>query len=221
MKLVEIISITAMMFSAGCAANAPSLSESSSGVTEVATDVDPATTQPTYWLDLAALSVSANDFDRLWRAAEETARDFGFATDRTDYRAGLMTTVPLTSAQWFEFWRSDVRAPDDLAESSTATVRRTIRFEFTREPDGTFKCFPKVLVERQAIAEQRITSVTSYRAVYRRPARPGDRPRGTRESDEGVMLPSRYWYPTGRDQTLETALIDSLNEKLRRATRAS
>src|SRR5215203_5825055 len=128
----------------GCATN---VSSSEPDITEVATDVDPATTQPSYWLDLAALSVSSRDLDRLWHLAQETARDFGFTVDRTDYRAGLMTTVPLTSGQWFEVWRSDVRNFDDLAESSTATIRRTIRFEFTREPDGTFKLFPKVLVE--------------------------------------------------------------------------
>src|SRR4051794_16471836 len=126
-----------------------------------------------------------------------------------------MTTVPLTSAQWFEPWRSDIRTLDDLGESSIATYRRTIRFEFTREQDGTFKCFPKVLVEREATAEQRITSVVNYHGVFRRPIKTRDRPTGTRESDEGIVLPYRYWYPTGRDQKLEAALVDSLQKKLR------
>jgi hypothetical protein len=203
--------IASIALFAGCATTH---TPSESGFTEVATDVDPATTQPAYWLDLAALSVSGKNFDRLWQVAEQTAHDFGFKIDRRDYRGGVMTTVPLTSAQWFEFWRSDVRRPDDLAESSTATVRRTIRFEFAPEPGGTYKVFPKVLVERQTIAEQRITSVVSYQSVYRRPARREDRPRGTRESDEGVLLPSRYWYPTGRDQSLESALIDAMRKAL-------
>lgn len=201
------------VLSVGCATSSPT--ESTSGITEVATEIDPATTQPTYWLNLAALSVSGRDFDRLWNAADETARDFGFTIDRTDYRGGVMTTVPLTSGQWFEIWRSDIRNFDDLAESSTATIRRTIRFEFAREKDGTFKVFPKVLVERQSTAEQRITSVVSYQAAFRRPLRTRDRPGGTRESDEGVVLPYRYWYLTGRDQSLETALVDALQKKLR------
>ncbi|MBC8107125.1 MAG: hypothetical protein H7Z14_11085 [Anaerolineae bacterium] len=198
----------------GCASG---VSPAESGITEVATDVDPATTQPSYWLDLAALSVSARDFDRLWSAAQDTARDFGFTVDRMDYRAGLMTTLPLTSGQWFEFWRSDIRSVDDLAESSTATIRRTIRFEFVAAPDGAFKVFPKVLVERQSITEQRITSVVNYQGVFRRPVRTRERPQGTRESDEGVMLPARYWYPTGRDQALEAALIDALKKKTRKS----
>jgi len=184
-------------------------------VTEVATEIDPATTQPSYWLNLAALSVSSSDFDRLWSVAADTALDFGFTIDRSDYRSGVMTTVPLTSGQWFEFWRSDIRNFDDLAESSSATVRRTIRFEFARdEKTGAFRCFPKVLVERQSVAEQRVTSVVSYQSAYRRPLRVRDRPTGTRESDEGVLLPSRYWYPIGRDQSLESALIDALKKKL-------
>jgi hypothetical protein len=221
LRMIALTILTSAIY--GCATHTTTTTTSStdeavatkSRWTEVATEIDPATTQPSYWLDLAALSVNARDFDRLWNAAAETARDFGFTIDRTDYREGEMTTMPLTIAQWFEFWRSDVRTLDALANSSIATVRRTIRFEFTRERDGTFNCYAKVLLERQAIAEQRITSVVSYQSVYRRPLRVSERPSGTRESDEGVILPNRYWYPIGRDQALEAALIDALKKKLR------
>ena len=183
--------------------------------TQPATAVNLATTQPSYWLDQPApASASANDFQRLWTASEDVARDFLFRLDRQDYRAGLLTTRPMVSAQWFEPWRRDVRTAADRNESSLATIRRTIRFEFNQQGDGAYRVTPKVLVERQALAEQRITSSVVYQQYFRRPLRPQDRPRGTRESDVGIRLPGRYWYPIGRDEAFEKALAEAVQKKV-------
>jgi hypothetical protein len=73
-----------------------------------------------------------------------------------------------------------------------------------------------VLVERQSLAEQRITSVVLYRSAFRRPVNPRERQYGTRESDIGQFLPSRYWYPIGRDEELEKSLADRIRSKLRK-----
>jgi len=196
----------------GCASSREVIAPPS---TQPATALDPATTQPSYWLARPApVAIQSPDFERLWNTAAETARDFLFSIDRTDYRAGVMTTKPLTSSQWIEFWRPEVRTIDDSAQSSLAATRRTIRFEFTKLLDGSYEVAPKVLVEREAIAEQRITSVTSYRGVFTRPRNSREIPRGTRESDVGIQLPNRYWYLIGRDEAMEKALADSMQKKL-------
>ena len=190
--------------------------------TQPATAQDLATTQPSYWLDQPApASARSSDFQRLWTAAEDVARDFLFRLDRQDYRAGLLTTRPMVSAQWFEPWRRDVRTAADRNESSLATIRRTIRFEFERLDDGEYRVTPKVLVERQALAEQRITSAVGYRQYFRRPIRPQDRPRGTRESDVGIYLPNRYWYPVGRDHEFERALAQAIEKQVGRPANRS
>ena len=81
-----------------------------------------ATTQPSYWLEQpAAASITAKDFDHLWLAAEDAARSRGFVIDRQDYRSGLLTTLPLTSKQWFEFWRNDAQTLNDVSDASLAT----------------------------------------------------------------------------------------------------
>jgi hypothetical protein len=184
--------------------------------TQPATAVDPATTQPSYWLARPApVTIQCPDFETLWNTCTDAARDFLFVIDRTDYRAGVMTTKPLTSSQWIEFWRPEVRTIDDSAQSSLAAIRRTIHFEFTKLADGSYEVAPKVLVEREAIAEQRITSVTGYRGVFTRPRNSRDIPRGTKEFDVGVQLPSRYWYVVGRDEAMEKALADSIEKKLK------
>ncbi|HVT90452.1 MAG TPA: hypothetical protein VHD56_16480 [Tepidisphaeraceae bacterium] len=186
--------------------------------TEPSTAVDAATTQPSYWLDMPAnATVSDADFKRLWTACEDVARDYLFKLDRADYRLGVLTTMPLVSSQVFEPWRRDARTVYDAEESSIAAIRRSIRFEFTRNADDTWTVAPKVLVERQAISEKRITSVVLYRGFFTQTRAESRRPTGTVESDEGIILPERYWYILRRDNVFERVVASAVSKKLHRS----
>jgi hypothetical protein len=154
--------------------------------------------------------VTAYDFDQLWNAAADEARSRMFVIDRRDYRGGVLTTEPLLSAQFFEPWRRDALKATDVAASSLASIRRTIRYEFTRNDDGTFSLVPHVLVERYAATERRITNAMLYRAAFRRTTATG-----SRERDRGIELPQRYWYRTGNDPELEKSLAEALRRRLR------
>jgi hypothetical protein len=166
---------------------------------------------PIYWLRQEPVAgVVYRDFDRLWNAAERVARDYLFSIDRTDYRGGLLTTEPMISKQFFEVWRKDVATSDDLAESSLATVRRTLRFEFERSDDGNYVASPKVLVERYSLAERRLTAAMQYQSAFN-----GPQVIGSREADVGRVLPTAQWYATGRDYALERKIAEALQERLR------
>jgi hypothetical protein len=185
-------------------------------VTEPVTVSDTATTQPVYWYDRpASVTVDAANFERLWRAAETAARLHGFSIDREERRSGLLTTDPLISSQFFEFWRRDVKTPEDSARASLATHRRTLRFEFEKLPDGRYEVTPKALVERQSVTERRITSVVLYRGSVGGSGAAGDIPHGTREADEGILIPPRYWYAIGRDEALEQSVAKAMREDLK------
>jgi hypothetical protein len=201
------------LFVIGCAQNP----RFAAPTTQMATDVDPATTQPSYWYDQPGVAaVEGSGFQTLWNTAEDVARSYFFKIDRIDYREGILTTEPMVSAQFFEPWRGDVRTADDSLESSLATMRRTIRFEFTKLDDGSYRVVPKVLVERRSIAEQRITSVVLYRQTFKRPIATGRKaPSGTHETDVGRYLPSRYWYPVGRDASLEKDIAARMESRLK------
>lgn len=182
-----------------------------------ATAIDPATTQPSYWYDQPASgAVTSGDYDRLWQACVDVAHEFLFDIEDRDYRGGVLETRPLVSGQWFEPWRRDARTIDSRLESSLAAMRRSVRFEFTRVDGQTWQVTPKVLVERQAIAENRITSGALYRNIFQSPSRARYRASGSVEADQGVVLPSRYWYPVGRDATFEQALARAVEHKLPR-----
>jgi hypothetical protein len=192
----------------GCR-NAP-LAVSPAPTTQNATAIDPAQGEPEYWMNQpATASVDHGDFDRLWDAADEVSRDLLFKIDRQNRRLGLLTTEPNVSAQWFEPWRREVQSPGELAESSAATIRRTITYKFDKQGDG-YVVTPKVLIERQAISERRVSGYLA-KTYFR-----GDRDAaGSREADAGVILPDSCWYPTGRDHALETLLAEKIEAKLR------
>jgi hypothetical protein len=183
--------------------------------TQPATVLDLSTTQPSYWLrQPPAATVTDANFDRLWKASESTARNFLFTLDRENYRSGELTTLPLISAQWFEPWRRDTQTLHDIEESSSATIRRTIYFQFARAGDGGYSVAPRVIVERQTIAEKRITAVVNYTSIFNDPRDPNDAQRGTLESDLGFPLPPRYWYVLGRDPAFERVLAEDLRGRI-------
>ena len=171
------------------------------------------TTQPFYWTTQPAIvDVTHPDFNKLWNASAQAARDFGYAIDRQDFRNGLITTEPLTGQQFFEPWRHDTGDTAGLANNSITTFRRTIRMEFERTEDGQFKMSPCVLVERTAQAEQPISS-DGYLRSSMTPAKHSML--GTRETDRAVYLPKSYWYATGRDHALERDIAKAVQKKLR------
>lgn len=181
--------------------------------TQPATAIDPQFAQPAHWLQQPpTASVNDADFQRLWNAASDVARDYGFKLDRLDMRGGVLTTDPRVSPQFFEIWRGDAGTPQAWVESSIAAVRRTLRFEFSRdESTGVTTVSPKVLVERQAQADRRVTSVVQYRTAVS-PAAVAER--GSRERDAGVEIPTKYWYATGRDTELEEKLAGEIGRRV-------
>lgn len=211
--VMRAAAVAMLLTLAGCA------SGGGGATTRPATDLDPRLATPEHWYAQPATAVvSHGDFDTLWSAADDAARGRFFVPDRVDRRAGVFLTEPMVSRQWFEPWRADTRTGFDLAESSLATVRRTVRFEIARREDGGFALTPKVLVERYAVAENRVTSVVLYRSAFRLGRITETTPRGTRESDRGVYLPARYWYAIGRDSALEQALANDVQRRLARSS---
>ncbi len=64
------------------------------------------------------------EVDQIWQLCQTELKTRGFHLNRVDRRSGIIETYPLTSKQWFEFWRQDVVTVYDLAESSLHTIRR-------------------------------------------------------------------------------------------------
>jgi hypothetical protein len=156
-------------------------------------------------------AVTAADFEKLWAAADLAARDLLFTPTRQDRRAGLYETEPLLSGQFFEPWRRDAISAADRAQSSLASIRRTLTIKIDKAEDGSFVAKPRVKVERYALAERRVTTSAGYRSVFR------DRNTsfGTIETDAGLTLPQSYWYEVGNDPTLEQYVANAIGRRLK------
>jgi hypothetical protein len=207
--LTAITLASVLLGTSACTMSHDRSAEATANASEIDEPVD-------FYARPAVASVESNSFDALWTAAEDAAWARLFRIDRRDRRGGVMTTEPLTSAQFFEPWRRDTPGLDQTAESSLATIRRTVRFEFTREGEDspTFTVTPKVLVERYSQAENRVSSVVLYRSAFRAGRVSEITPYGTRETDRGIFLPSRYWYPLDRDEELERQIAADIQRKI-------
>ena len=178
--------------------------------TRPATAADPATAQPAWWLALPAVAhVQSTRFDALYAAAEATLRDRMFVLDRQDRRGGLITSKATITKQPLEFWRGDAVSGQALAESTVATVRRTVHIEIARQDDGRFELTPKVVVERFAQRERRMTATVNYTGALG-----GGQVEGSLEEDRGEAIANTYWYATGRDHDLERVLAEDIQKKM-------
>jgi hypothetical protein len=199
--------ITPLLVLAACAGN----SDNAPPATQPAILTAPAVQATAdYWFNQPAIaSVVAPDFSKLWDACARTLIDDQFEIDRQDRRLGVLTTWPMISMQFFELWRSDAGTPRQILQDSLQTIRRTVRFELARRPDGSYLASPKVLVEQSSHPERRLTMEAQFTGAFTVIA---ESP--TRTTDQGVQVPNRYWYALGRDQAMEKQLAKSVRAKL-------
>ena len=215
---------TAPAFTRGLVAFALSLATSgcelqppthSAAVRAAVTKSDPALATPDYWWGRPPVaSADAADFQRAWEACRAELRGRLFRVDREEYRLGLMSSEPMTSKQGFEPWRSDAVTAHDVDESTLATIRRTVRFEVAKTDGGGYRVVPKVLVERFASAERRLTAISQYHQAFSGPRAFADT---ADQSGTGLAenAPGEYWYALHRDPELERDLATSIAGRLR------
>jgi len=183
----------------------------------IATDIDPKSALNDYWYKKpAVVSVEATHIESLWNAAVDATKERSFIIDRRDFREGWLSTQPLVSKQPFEFWRGDVVNPVAELQCTLSTMRRTVRFHFTRTADGKYICEPKVVVERYAMPERRITAVDQYLEAFTTLHAAEDA-----TTEEGQAIRVEYWYADGRDYDLERVLAESIRNELDAAQKGS
>jgi hypothetical protein len=154
-------------------------------------------------------SADSPDFNHLWDAAAHAARRHRFEIDQNDPRQGVMTTLPLLSQQIFEVWRDDLPHVKDQVRSSLAEYRQIVRFNFQHLPDGKYLVVPRVVLERHATREHRVTIAARYQDVFLvSPEQNLD------YSIDQPDISHDYWYATGRDYALERDLAHEIAHRL-------
>jgi hypothetical protein len=142
-----------------------------------------------------------DDYDVLFETCLEVLRVHGYKLDRVDQRAGLITTFPITSQQFFEFWRDDVETAYDVMEASLLTIRRRAEIQVLGEAEGSdHRLVVSVYREKLSTPDRQYNSSAAAFRVFSR----------TLPSTAGkTIVPERddVWLPAGRDGLLERRLI--------------
>jgi len=119
-----------------------------SGCTEQAYYADPELSQ--------AMTFPNTDTAKAMCVAETILGQMHFNISQMDTDSGIITTHPLSGAQFFEFWRKDAVTSKSLSESSLNTLQRSVTLEFSEQGTSTVvKCH--VLTERLNVPNRDIS----------------------------------------------------------------
>ena len=146
----------------------------------------------------------SDEADRYWEAAQETLRRHRFRLDRVDRRAGVITTMPVTSQSILEFWRHDLATREDLWESTLNPIRRWVEITVRRGSDGAWKELAVVVHKERLSAPDRQFNTTGAAYQYF-----GDRLPSTTGSAE-VSAADDRWLDRGRDPAMEAYLLEAI-----------
>jgi hypothetical protein len=153
------------------------------------------------------------DYDNLWRQSMATLTKAGFLFDRLDYRLGVITTKPLPSAQFIEFWKSQHTTLKNSLENTINNQRRIVRITIAPVPGKPdfYRIAIQVAVERQTNPNEDLGGTIfvegsafgrtqlAVRSDYASPTKFGD---------------PALWILIGRDPLLEHKLLSALFNRI-------
>lgn len=139
--------------------------------------------------------------DQLWEAVQETLRRSRFQLDRVDRQAGVITTMPVGSQHYFEFWRHDVDTSYDAWEATLNPMRRWVEVSLVRAGDGPWTQIA-VVVHKERLSSpdrQYNNSGAAYQFF-------GSSLPSTMGSSRVTATEDR-WHDCGRDPAMEDYLL--------------
>lgn len=152
---------------------------------------------------VTASPIAESDLDMLWDETLSVLRKHDFPPDRQDRVNGIIETTPATSQQWGEFWRQDVADMYSLTQSSLHTTQRKATIRFVRDDEGEWRLEVQVDIYRLSTPESQVTTASSALQSFSG-VLPTTKGRLRRKSQ------GRHWVHLGRDEAMETRLLDRI-----------
>lgn len=148
-----------------------------------------------------SLADPSDEADQFWDAIQETLRRYRFQLDRVDRRAGVITTMPVASQHFLEFWRHDVDTRDDLWEATLNPMRRWVELSVARGSDNAWQQLSIVVHKERLSSPDRQFNSTGAAYQYFGDSLPSTTGliRVTAEHDQ--------WLDQGRDPAMEDRLL--------------
>jgi hypothetical protein len=144
---------------------------------------------------------------QIWEAAKDTLRSHSFPLDRVDRRAGVITTRPEISKQYFEFWRKDVATWRGAWEATLNPIRRWVEVRITPASSGeTVKVTVAVYKQRLSAPDRQFNSSGAAYQFF------GDELPSTTGAPS-VTEEDERWIDRGRDHAMEDLLLEEILRK--------
>lgn len=141
-------------------------------------------------------------------AAEDILAKMHFTIDKADTELGIITTRPLSSAQFFEFWRSDVVGIKQALEANIHTTRRIVKVNFAQgAQDLCIDC--TVSVYRLTLPEHSISSSAKAYALFSKSTQQMQTLEPHQKQREGMV-----WAHAGKDPDLAMLILDKIKQQL-------
>ncbi len=181
------------------------------------------------------LTLSSQQYDAVFEAATETARDWGMAPMKRNRRSGVIETAPADVSSLLEPWKGDHLTISQAVESTLAHHRRRARFEFlpagyvapalsdeevlsgpsyweTDQSDIDLTTFEGDLELRVWVYLERVYTPGLRRSTWSGSLTTQSRiiPPGA----ESKPIPTYYWTPTSRDALLERHLLKIIQQTI-------
>lgn len=142
------------------------------------------------------------DTQTAMKAAEKVLVRMDFVIDKSDANLALMTTRPLTGAQFFEFWRKDNVGGYNTALSSMGTLQRTAQLSF-KEQNGSDCIDCVVKVQRLSLPEKEIDSAGRTYSMFSKSSSMEERLSINKDQRNKME-----WIDIGRDNALEKRILN-------------
>ena len=155
------------------------------------------------------ICLSQTDKSVAMLTAEDILAKMHFTIDKADSKLGIITTRPLSSAQFFEFRRSEVVGIKQGLEANIHTTRRTVKLNIV--PGAQDLCIDcTVSVYRLTLPEHLISSGSKAYTLFSKSTQQMQTLEPHPEQIEGMV-----WHDIGKDPDLAMLILNKIKQRLK------
>jgi hypothetical protein len=137
-------------------------------------------------------------------AAEDVLVRMHFEIEKADPAHGVVRTLPLRSAQVFEFWRQDDSTASDVLRADVQTLRKRVEIGFARS-GGQLAIHCRVRVQQLSLPEAQTASVSHAYQMHSR-STPTTQSLGLTPQQKRKMA----WIDLEDDSLLAARIVDRI-----------
>ena len=117
------------------------------------------------------LTPAEKNFQAVWDASNEVLSSYRYPVARRARRAGLITTKPMASRHFFEWWRRDKASASGALENSVQPIYREVSVQISRTDKGKYHPVVSVTVSRLLLGGRNSNRILSTYDLVTTPSR--------------------------------------------------